>query len=514
MSWNVLLITADQMRADALGCAGNSQAHTPHLDALARQSVRFANHYGQASPCGPSRACLLTGMYLHNHRSVQNGTPLDARFTNLALEARALGYAPALFGYTDTSPDPRGRAPNDPALRSYEGILPGFDPVCPMLEDAAPWLSHLRAQGYDTSVGLRALYTPEAARHDGELWGPARYRDSDSDTAFLTDRFLDWQGEQGDGWFAHLSYIRPHPPWLAPLPWHDMFAADEMPAPQTRGSLEETAALHPWVAWRLANQTRENWVFGRSLDPANLSRAQIGQIRATYAALVAEIDHHVGRILAQLRAAGTLERTLVIFTSDHGELLGDHYMLGKEAVFPQAFHLPLIIHDPRREADATRGQVVSAFTEAVDIMPTILAWLGAAAPGQCDGFSLLAFIEGHRPAGWRDAAHYAIDFRDIALGRPERFFGLPSEACSFNASIDGTHLYVHFAGLPPLLLSMEEGAPWRNLALEPAHAPLARDQAMRLLSWRMRAEDQTLANLLLTETGVVARQRNRASDSA
>ena len=97
-SINVLLITADQWRADCLSILGHPVLKTPHLDALAADGVLFHNHYAQCVPCGPSRASLLTGMYMMNHRSVRNGTPLDARFTNIGLEARKLRYEPGLIG--------------------------------------------------------------------------------------------------------------------------------------------------------------------------------------------------------------------------------------------------------------------------------------------------------------------------------------------------------------------------------------------------------------------------------
>ncbi|MBL8703937.1 MAG: sulfatase-like hydrolase/transferase, partial [Rhodospirillales bacterium] len=129
--YNVLLITADQWRAECLSSLGHPTVKTPHLDALAREGVTFTRHYTQCVPCGPSRTSLLTGMYMMNHRSLRNGTPLDARFTSLALEMRKLGYDPALIGYTDTSLDPRGRPDKDPMLHTYAGTMPGFTQLVP-----------------------------------------------------------------------------------------------------------------------------------------------------------------------------------------------------------------------------------------------------------------------------------------------------------------------------------------------------------------------------------------------
>ena len=126
MARKVLFITADQWRGDALGLFGHSAARTPHLDALASDGVTFTRHFTCSAPCGPARTTLLTGLYPFLHRSVRNGTPLDRRHTNLALEARRAGRDPVLFGYTDSSADPREMAPDDPRLKSFEGILPGF----------------------------------------------------------------------------------------------------------------------------------------------------------------------------------------------------------------------------------------------------------------------------------------------------------------------------------------------------------------------------------------------------
>ena len=118
---NVLFITLDQFRADCLGAAGHPLVQTPALDELAGNGVRLANHYSQAAPCAPGRACLYTGTYQLNNRVVANGTPLDASIDNVAKAAMRAGYQPALFGYTDQSIDPRqATGPDDPRLSDYE----------------------------------------------------------------------------------------------------------------------------------------------------------------------------------------------------------------------------------------------------------------------------------------------------------------------------------------------------------------------------------------------------------
>ena len=144
---NVLFITADQWRGDCLSALGPPCRTTPNLDRLAGDGMLFATHYAQTPPCGPGRASLYTGLYLHNHRCVTNGAPLDARHANVALEARKLGYDPALFGYTDIAPDPRTLPAGDPALSSYEGVLPGMTPEGYLGGNRLPWIADLKAKG-------------------------------------------------------------------------------------------------------------------------------------------------------------------------------------------------------------------------------------------------------------------------------------------------------------------------------------------------------------------------------
>ena len=123
---NILFITMDQLRADCLTGAIGANLQLPNLRSLMDEGVTFAKHFSVATPCGPSRASMFTGRYAMNHRSVRNGAPLDSRHTNIALELRAIGYDPLLFGYTDTSLDPRDRSPEDPDLKTYESVMPGF----------------------------------------------------------------------------------------------------------------------------------------------------------------------------------------------------------------------------------------------------------------------------------------------------------------------------------------------------------------------------------------------------
>src|SRR5687767_1578092 len=185
---NVLFICADQWRADCLSALGHPHVRTPNLDKLIADGVLFANHFGQCTPCGPSRTSLLTGLYLMNHRSGRNGTPQDYRHTNIALEARKAGHEPALFGYTDSGVDPRGKDPSDPALTGYDrSVMPGFTTPLHMTDEMGPWVADLIAKGYSLPAGradvFRAREPFDIPAGRGYRCIPPVYSANDSDTA-------------------------------------------------------------------------------------------------------------------------------------------------------------------------------------------------------------------------------------------------------------------------------------------------------------------------------------------
>jgi len=505
---NVLLITADQWRWDFCSASGFPCPTTPNIDRLAADATRFDSHFANSTPCGPSRACLLTGMYAHNHRSVLNGTPLDGSFTNLALEARKRGYVPKLFGYTDSSADPRHRAEGDPALCTYQGVLPGFDPACLLIEDNLPWLSFLERQGYDVPGPGYAIFRPlQADEEAAPTRQPAPYRAEHSDTAWLVDQCIDHlrRSQDRDGaepFFVHLSLLRPHPPWIAAEPYNTLFDPADMPAARGR----DKAAAHPFLRWQLGRVGQAPYFAGGQGLAADLDDHAIAHLRATYAGLLREVDDNLGRLIQALRDIGRYDETLIVLTSDHGEQLGDHFLLGKLGFFDESYRIPLIIRDPRRLAG--HGRTVNAFTESVDVMPTILDWIGQPAPGQSDGYSLAPWLDGNDPGGWREAVHWSFDFRDPQNQDAEAQFGLPSDGCTATVRRERDWKYVHFAGLPPLLFDLaHDPAETTDLSRDPARFGQRLAMAEAMLAWRQHKGYGALANTLLTADGPIERER-------
>jgi len=467
--------------------------------------VLFRRHYCQAVPCGPSRASLHTGLYLMNHRSGGNGTPLDRRHNNWAREVRAAGYDPLLFGFTDTSADPRDYPADHPLLRTYEGVLPGLDPKVLLTADVTPWAEWLAAKGVALPPRLSDLYYRKADGTEWERGGPSplplALPRALHDTYFLTDRVIEHVREAQQPWCIHLSLLRPHPPWIAPAPYNARYPPADLPAPLRLADSGEEAHQHPWLAFQL----------GRPGYRAPADDARRRRLQASYFGLMNEVDDNLGRLFAALKALGQYDSTLIVFTTDHGEQMGDHWLLGKCGYFEQSYHIPLIVRDPRPAANATRGRQVDAFTEHVDVMPTLLDWLELDIPAAGDGLSLLPFVAGSgNPARWRDAAHWEFEFHDPADMTVERELGIPMHACSLAVLRGARYKYVHFAGLPPLLFDLDDDpGEFVDRAADPAYLGILADCAQRMLSWRMRHADQTLSHVALTPEGVVERRAPR-----
>ena len=513
----VLFISADQWRGECLSALGHPVVKTPHLDALAADGVLFRKHFAVTSPCGPSRSSMQTGLYLMNHRSGRNGTPLDRRHTNIAHEVRKIGLDPVLFGYTDTSADPRGLDPADPALRTFEGPLPGYRIGLLFPDYMAAWMNDLRRKGYQFE-GRRDVYQPQPGFQKPEDRGhrfiPTLFKAQDSDTNFMANAVLDWLGDhRTQDWFMHCVFLRPHPPVITPEPYNAMYDPSDVPFPQRKGTPEDEAAQHPHLAqWIKTFQRSGKYDEHNPNNLVDMPDLELRQMRACYYGMMNEVDDAVGRIVAHLKATGEYEHTLIVFTCDHGEMGGDHYTWGKELYFDQSFYIPLIIRDPRQSADAGRGRQVDAFTESVDLMPTMLRWLEADVPAQCDGRSLLPFLAGGSPVNWRQEAHMELDFRAGPYGSNDgqNALGLEPDQCQLAILRGARWKYVFFAALPPLLFDLQND-PWemRDLSRDPAHQTVMLEMAQKMLSWRLVQQEHVLTNLHNGPDGVEDRGRRQ-----
>jgi len=392
---NVLFIMADQLRWDHLSCAGHPYLNTPNLDALARRGVRFANAFVNSGVCGPSRMSFYTGRYPISHGATWNRVPLSIGEVTLGEYLEDAGRTLALAGKTHVMPDHAGMARLALDGGSELGTFlerGGFVEIdrydghhTPGHESGYP--AFLRAHGYDSEdpwtdyviAGIGADGQPASGWHMRNVHLPARVKEEHSETAYMTAQAIRFMREQGSRpWVLHLSYVKPHWPYMAPAPYHAMYRPEQcLPVVRSEAELRDA---HPVVA---AYRQQEECVSFQNDEC-------IRTVRPAYQGLVKQLDDQLGRLFEAMAAMGRLDDTLIVFTADHGDFLGDHWLGEKELFYDTIQKVPFIVVDPRREADASRGRVDERFVEGVDLVPTVLDFLAVPGASQrIEGRSLL-----------------------------------------------------------------------------------------------------------------------------
>ncbi|MCP5284732.1 MAG: sulfatase-like hydrolase/transferase [Burkholderiaceae bacterium] len=455
---NVLFIMADQLRWDHLGCAGHPTLKTPNLDALAARGVRFANAFVNSGVCGPSRMSYYTGRYPISHGATWNRVPLSVGEVTLGEMLRGAGHRLALAGKTHVMPDRQGLARLQLEGGSELATLlerGGFEEIdrydghhTPGDESGYP--AYLRAQGY-VSADPWTDFVIAAEDANGQVvsgWHmrhchlPARVQEPHSETAYMTDQAIGFVQRMGhEPWVLHLSYVKPHWPYMAPAPYHAMYTADQC-LPVQRSAAERENEHPVLAAYR---QQEESVSFQR--DDC------IRTVRPAYQGLITQLDHHLGRLFDALATQGVLDDTLIVFTADHGDYLGDHWLGEKELFHDTVQKVPLIVADPRVAADATRGTVDPRFVEAVDIVPTILDAMQVAQPAQrLEGRSLQPLLHGEHPSDWRDMAYSELDY---SYRQARLTLGRPVDRCRAFSLRTARWRYVYWLDLPEQLYDLQ-----------------------------------------------------------
>jgi len=405
---SLLLITTDQHNAFVLGCAGNPVVKTPHLDRLASGGVSFSAAYTQTPVCTPARTTIFTGQYAWHHGVVYNinineGKADAPHWTGLPADAAAFpeslagaGYETAFFGklHTVQSGDKNF---GFQTLKLAEGkgqfISYGGEP-----DD---YRQYLRSKGY-SDADWRTWELPEYSKN-GCVTSPLPAEDYiDTWTATEAIAYLDRVAEP---FFCWVSFSGPHTPWDPPRPYDRMYDREMIPMPARRkGELEEKNP--DWVD--LLARTVPAMPRG-SVDagaPGGVERAynrfsdrRIRRMLAAYYGQVTLIDEQVGRILGSLERRGLLDGTLVIFTADHGDYLGNNWAFYKYGAFYDSLaRIPLIARWPGGGVTRSRGR--DELVSLIDVAPTFLDAAGVSAAHPTDGCSLLPLLRGEKPE-WR-----------------------------------------------------------------------------------------------------------------
>jgi arylsulfatase A-like enzyme len=384
----------------------------------------------------------------------------------------------------------------------------GWHPVGAWEPEKIAYFNWLRTRGFDVPEPPEDIWLPSEARGPGPTTSAARIPKGLSDTAWATECALSYlEGVASQPWFLHLGYYRPHPPFIAVAPYNTYYDPAEVPAPVRASTPEIESQQHPLLAYYLQSVKQSQFFRdGQGLGSV-MSEAQVRLMRTAYYGLISEVDDHLGRVIGHLKATGEYDQTLLVFTCDHGEQLGDHHLLGKIGYCDESFRIPLVIRDPSPEAAGSRGRIVEQFTETIDVMPTILEWVGAEVPQTCDGWSLLPFVYGATPADWRTEVHYEYDFRTSFGNVRHKVLNLHADQCGLAVVQDSKYKYVHFDALPPLFFDLQaDPGQFHNRACDPAYAPRVLEYAQKMLSWRLHYADRTLTGYSASPEGLVDRR--------
>jgi len=437
---NLLMIMADQHRGDCLGCDGHPVVRTPNLDRLAREGARFRHAYSTTPTCTPARAALLTGLSPWNH-GLLGYTQIPARYPFTKPRALAeAGYWTMAIGKNHYTPQRN--------THGYHQVL---------LDESG------RVESKEFRSDYRSWFAMNAPDRDPDATGigfndfrgrPYALPENLHPTAWTGDaavRFLE-SYQRPEPWFLKVSFARPHSPYDPPKRLWDLYR--DAPIPK--------AATGRWAS---RNRPRSDETFNSWRG--DLGEAQVREARQGYYGSVTHVDEQIGRILASLEKRGLLERTLVLYFSDHGDMTGDHHLWRKSYAYEASARIPMIVRWPEGLISAKRGVVNGTPVEIRDILPTLLDAAGAPPSRPLDGRSLLAFLQGKEKRDWIDLEH------DVCYHRSNHW----------TAATDGRWKYIHHAqdGEEQLFHLERDPNELEDLAGNTAHAAPLRQWRERMV---------------------------------
>lgn len=387
---NVVLICADQWRGDCMGVAGHPYVQTPYLDALARSGTRFDHAYSATPTCVPARVALFTGQAQETHGRVgyDEGVPFETAHpvSTLPNEFRRAGYHTHAIGKMHVWPA-RARLGFDD-VELHDGFLhcerAHFRRQFEFFDDYVPWL---RGQ---PGVEASADYFDHGVHCNSTLARPWAKAENLHPTSWVVTRATEWlyRREPDKPFFLYLSFHRPHPPYDPPAWAMEQYL--DLPAYEP--------IMGDWEH-HLDSFRRDGDALVGRLDNSVVHRA-----RAGYFGLMTQLDHQVSRLRETLVDFGLAENTVIVFTSDHGEMLGDHGMFRKGVGYEGSARIPLLIAGTPVDGSLVRGGVVGEVAELRDVMPTLLDLAGLPIPASVDGRSLAPLMRAEHP-DWRPYLH-------------------------------------------------------------------------------------------------------------
>ncbi len=463
---NVLFLLSDQHRPSSCGYMGDPYAKTPHIDSLARTGVRFDAAYCTNPVCTPSRASILTGLYTHNHRTWSNRTPWPFEIKTAAHHFSRAGYATGLIGkmhFVDAQThgfDYRLDF-NDwyqylgPKTKLYADELgrPNSGSGLPQIDDL--W------DGGDPWDGARTLDGRKGLVHVGR---PSLIDERDHFESFVSresSRFLK-KFSRDHPFFLVASYLKPHDPFMPPKRHAAMFSAAEMKLPDTWGKADVK---------RLPREIRDR--IDKHGPSEELAGPDVAKQRiAMYYGNIAHLDECIGRVLGTLRELNLEKDTVVLYSSDHGEMLGEHGLWQKFVFFDPSAGVPLIFRVPGMTRE---GAVCRAPVSQTSIVATLLDLCGIAVPGGLDGEPLGPMLREPERAGSGPV------YSEFALQTKQAKYMIREGSWKYNFYVNDMPELYDLAGDP------KES---RNLALESGHRGRVDEIKAKLFAWHRPAELQ------------------------
>jgi arylsulfatase A-like enzyme len=492
---NILFIMYDQLRFDYLSCSGHPHLDTPNFDRVADMGVRFTQTYVQSPICGASRMCYYTGRYASSHGAQWNGFPLRVGEQTIGDHLRKLGMNSWIIGKTHMTADAEGMARLGLAADSVIGARQsecGFDnwvrddglwsygPDGFYDERRSPYNEYLKSKGYDgenpwadyanAGISDKQIASGWMFRNADK---PANIREQDSETPWLTGQTIDFIDQAEGPWMAHVSYIKPHWPYIVPAPYHNMFGSDQV-KPAKRHDVEREDP-HP--------------VYGAYMGNKVASAFQREDVRdkviPAYMGLIKQCDDQLGRLLDHLEATGRMQDTMIVLTSDHGDYLGDHWLGEKDLFHEASVKVPLIIYDPRVEAGATRGTTCDALVESIDLAATFVEVAGGSVPDHIlEGRSLMPWLRGEAP-DWRK---YVISEYDYSSTPQAAKLGVAPRDARLFMVYDGRYKMMHAeGGMRPMLFDLQEDPDeFHDLSKGSEHNEVIDKLYLDLRNWGLR----------------------------
>jgi arylsulfatase A-like enzyme len=347
-------------------------------------------------------------------------------------------------------------------------------------ERRSPYNEYLKSKGYDgenpwadyanAGISDKQIASGWMFRNADK---PANIREQDSETPWLTGQTIDFIDQAEGPWMAHVSYIKPHWPYIVPAPYHNMFGSNHV-KPARRHEVEREDP-HP--------------VYGAYMGNKVASAFQREDVRdkviPAYMGLIKQCDDQLGRLLGHLEATGRMQDTMIVLTSDHGDYLGDHWLGEKDLFHEASVKVPLIIYDPRVEADATRGTTCDALVESIDLAATFVEVAGGPVPDHIlEGRSLMPWLCGETP-DWRK---YVISEYDYSSTPQAAKLGVAPRDARLFMVYDGRYKMMHAeGGMRPMLFDLhEDPEEFYDLAKGSEHNEIIDKLYLDLRHWGLR----------------------------